>query len=343
MKYKTKINYYELEYYLKREGIVINNDSLWFLAKKLVNQAYPTYKDKFDRKWDCFYLPVKREGKLISLHFWIMEYERKFYIFLGREDRFDVKKGKNKIEGIYKTILLEALRFWKKYKKNKILIEKTLPYDVRTGKIIGKYLLSKIMSKEERLKLERDYMKNQKKKEIGKQISLNDYLNVAAICYKAAYRKECKNLSPIKMYKKWADGRDNGLLNIRNKDSKKEFAEWLKTEAYGGGHPFEIVFSWINHGIHLYPPSESEPRFSIRVTNYGYVIKFIDMIKALIKKKILFVAPNLLEVLNYLSGNTYFRVNEHSEHSFYYIPSRKYKKKFFKHIEWDDITIPKPK
>jgi hypothetical protein len=173
------------------------------------------------------------------------------------------------------------------------------------------------------------------------EISLNDYLNVASICYKAAYPEETKNLSNIDMYKKWADGRHGGMLSIQDWNDKKEFSEWYKSGEHIGFHPFEIVFSWHRHGIHLYPPSDTSHGYKIIVTNYAYAWDFIKMVDALIGMKIPFEAGELQAVLDYLAGDIYFTVNNEGDHNFRYIPSRKYKRKYFYDIEWDDIKVIK--
>ncbi len=142
------------------------------------------------------------------------------------------------------------------------------------------------------------------------------------------------------MYKKWADGRDGGMLSIKDRDNKKEFMDWMGSGKDAGAHPFEIVFSWHRHGIHLYPPSSHEPYYHLRVTNYAYATEFVKMAKALIKENVPFRAHEFKNVLDYLAGETYFTVNGHEELNFRYIPSREYKRKFFRHIEWDKIKIP---
>ena len=196
--------------------------------------------------------------------------------------------------------------------------------------------------KREKTKILQDYQQHLKKNLKILKISLNDYLAVAALCYQAVYKKKAENLSPLQMYKKWADGRDGGMLSLKNWNSKRKFMDWHKNSKWVGSHPFEIVFSWHRHGIHLYPPSlYNSWRYSLRVTNYAYAENFIEMVKALIENKVSFIAQNLEEVLDYLTGETYFTVNEYSDNSFFYTPSQEYKKKFFKHIEWDELKILK--
>lgn len=342
-----KLKYFEAEYYLKRDSysfteLKLENIQIYKLVKKLTDMAFPSNEDKFDKRWHYFYLPVKRSGRLITIPFGIVEYNKDFFISFHQLGNLHITKGKEKVEKEYKTIFKETLRFIPLIKKteNKIL-EKTVPYDIRAGKIKGKFILEKLISEEEKKKILLDYNKHLKKELKTTQISLNDYLNVAALCYKVAYAKKTKKLSPIEMYKKLADGRDCGMLNLKNKDSKKAYSYWLKHKSHCGGHPFEIVFSWHSHGIRLYPPYSDLPYYSLRVTNYAYALDFIKMIKVLIKKEIPFQAKDLKDVVNYLAGETYFSVNKYDEHLFHYIPSKEYKKLYFYHIEWDKIEVPK--
>jgi len=343
IKFETKLKYYEIEYLVEHTTFKekeIKNTQVHNLVKKLTSKASPTYKDKFNKKWSYFYLPLKRSGYLITIPLTIIEYKKEFFVGLHHLGNLHIKKGKEKIEKEYKTIFKETLRFISLIKKTKNeILKKTIPYDLRTGKIKGKYIMEKLMSKKEKILL--CYERHLKKQLRISQISLNEYLEVAALCYQAAYGKKTKNLSPFKMYKKWADGRDGEMLSIKNWNSKEEFMNWQKSSGWGGAHPFEIVFSWHSHGIHLYPPYEENPYYSLWVTNYTYARDFIKMVKALIKKKISFHAIGLKEVVDYLSGETYFTVNDYNNHVFHYIPSKEYKDLYFCYIEWDKIEIPK--
>ncbi len=346
--FNPRLAYYEIEYLagdrLSLQGKKIENTAVYNLVRELTDQAFPGYEDKYDRKWFDFYLPLRRSGKMISLPFGIVEYKKEFFIGFQGLGNLQVKRGRIKVEEEYPTIFKEALRFVLLIKKtkNKIL-EETVPYDIRTGRILGKYIMERLMPKKEGKKILQDYQQYLEKELKVFQISLNDYLNTAALGYQAAYGDKTKGLSPLEMYKRWADGRDCGMLEIKDKESKRAYAYWLKHESHCGGHPFEIVFSWHAHGIHLYPPAPDygKPYYTIQVTNYAYAKDFIKMVKALIEKEIPFQARDLEEVVNYLSGETYFRVNEFSEHMFHYIPSREYKRLYFRRIEWDTLKVPK--
>ncbi|MEK6860237.1 MAG: hypothetical protein AABX54_05485 [Nanoarchaeota archaeon] len=302
--------------------------------------VYPSSSDKFEEKYEDFYLPLRKTGKFITIPLNIVKYKRNFYVHILFIGNLKISSGKEAIEKEFFYIFNDIKRFMKYY-DNPNFIKRTISYDFRIGKIKGKYLLGKTMPEKEKLKIARDYRNHLEKNLNTKEISLNDYLNTASICYNSSF-KECKNLSSIDMYKKWADGRHDGMLDIKNKDSKEEFSNWQKNHSHGG-HPFEIVFSWKQHGIHLYPPYNENPFYGLRVTNYSYAEIFIKMLRALIKNKVPFGAEQINEILDYLTGETYFKVNEYDNLRFIYIPSKEYKDKYFKYIEWDEPNILKLK
>ncbi len=338
---EPQITFAELEYYLDRfSERQIENTEIYNLTKRLADGALPSYQDEFDKRWESFYLPVRRKGKLIALPFGILEYKKEFFVHFHLLGRLQIKSGRKKEEEFYKHIFSEALRFMPAIKADGKVLEKLVPYDFRTGKIKGLYLMEKVLSKSNKEKMLKDYAEYVEINQEVREISFNEYLKAASICYSAAFKKEAKSLFPLEMYKRWADKRDGGMLSIKDWNDKKEFMDWLQSGVHGGSHPFEIVFSWHRHGIHLYPPSSYQPYYSLRVTNYAYALQFVKMAKALVKEKIPFRADELKNVLDYLAGETYFTVNSYEEHNFWYIPSREYKKKFFRHIEWDIIKIP---
>ncbi len=338
---RPQITYNELEYYIGRSNErQIENTETYNMVKALTDEAFPSYQDEYDKRWEGFYLPVKRRGRIIALPFGIAEYKQEFFLYFHTFGSLHITRGETGEEDFYKHSLTEAFRFISMIKADENILEKLIPYDIRTGKIKGLYILEKALSKKNKEKLLKDYAQFIEKNPEIREISLNDYLRTASICYRSAYGKKAESLSPLQMYKKWADGRDGGMLSIKDWDDRKEFKDWLDSGGETAGHPFEIVFSWHRHGIHLYPPSSYEPYYNLRVTNYAYAEEFVKMAKALIKENVPFRAHDLKNVLDYLAGETYFTVNSYGEHNFHYIPSQKYKKKFFRYIEWDEIKIP---
>ena len=340
--FKPSINSDDFEYYLSDfNEKYVENDEIYMLTEKLTNLAYPTYEDQYDRRWEYFYIPIKRNRKTISVPVWIMEYNKEFFVTIQSFGRFHIKKGDKETEKFYLDVFAEILRFIPILKKDESILQELIPYDIRTGKIKGCHILEELLSQETKKTILENYQKHIEKKLEIKEISLNEYLDMAAICYKAAYQEKTENLSHIDMYKKWADGRDGGMFSIQSWNSKTEFSQWHNSGQHIGSHPFEIVFSWHEHGIHLYPPNDSSPLYGLRVTNYRYARDFLKMVCVLIKKQVPFEVGRLEDVLDFLTGDTYFTVNKMDEHHFIYIPSREYKQKYFPHIEWDDIKVVK--
>jgi hypothetical protein len=342
-----------VEYHLHgHDNICIEDDNVHALIEKLVNIACPTYEDKYDKRWECFYVPIKRCRKIIAVPMWIMKYNDEFFTIVQSFGGFSVKKGNGYTEKFYGSIMSETLKFSDIIKKDESVLQKLVPYDIRTGKIKGCHILEELLSQQEKRDIYGKYEKYRKhiENDIGiaeieveteVETSLNDYLNVAGICYKAAYPEKTENLSNIDMYKKFADGRHGEMLSMKDWNDKKEFSEWYHSGRHVGSHPFEIVFSWHRHGIHLYPPNDSKRGYALRVTNYVYAWDFIEMVDKLIEMQIPFDAGELKTVLDYLAGDTYFTVNNSGEYNFVYTPSREYKRKYFYDIEWDSIKIVK--
>lgn len=351
--FEPKIHYDDIEYYLNSlEERQVDNDKVYILVEELTNMAHPTYEDHVDKRWEYFYVPVRRNRKIIAIPMWIMEYNKEFFVIIQSFGSFRIKKEDKDIDkGIYKenkttekfyrNIIKDTLRFIPILKKDERILQKMIPYDIRTGKIKGYHILDNLLSQDIKKTILQDYQKHIEKNLKVTDISLNDYLNVAALCYNAAYHKETENFSNLEMYKRWGDGRDGGMLSIKDWDSKTEFSQWYHSGQHAGSHPFEIVFSWHEHGIHLYPPNEQSPYYNLRVTNYNYAWKFLEMLIQLIKNEIPFNTGKLEDVLNFLAGDTYFTVNMMGGHHFRYILSREYKQKYFPHIEWDEIKVVK--
>ena len=249
----------------------------------------------------------------------------------------EVNMGKEKDE-FFLDLIEQTLDFCRILKKAPEIVEKALPYDIRTGRILGKYVLDDLLpikKKEEILKL---YAAHLIKGIRSQGVALNEYLEIAAICYKASFGRKTRGLTDEQMYNKLADGRDCGMLKIKDKNSKAAFRYWVNSESNCGGHPFEIVFSMIDHGIHLFPPSSDRPHFVLRVSNYLYAPYFLIMVKALIGNRVPFEAYQLENVLDYLSGESYYTVNAHGKHNIAYYSGER---RLFKHIEWDKPNMLK--
>lgn len=336
--FEPKYTFLQLQQNLPEEfkSLQIKDSRLYKAIKTLTETAYPSQADDHDKRWLDFYLPLKRRDHFILVPLGIVLHHKRFFLAFPHSD-VEVLTGNEKNE-FYFGLIKQTMRFSEIVKKDAGIVAKAIPYDIRTGRILGKYVMENLLpadKKEEILRMYGDHIKRRKRL---RSISLDDYLNTAAICYRAAFGDKTDGLTAEHMYNGWADGRDCGMLEIKDKKSKKDFSSWLYHAWNCGGHPFEIVFSWSDLGIHLIPPSLDKHYFVLKVSNYAYAMHFLEMIKALIHNKIAFKAYPLESVLDYLSGETYFTVNVYSKHSISYTY---WDRRLLKHIEWDEPNMLK--
>jgi hypothetical protein len=335
--FEPKYTFSQLEQNLPQrfEG-KIQDDRLYKAVRRLTDKVYPTEENSYEKKWFDFYLPLRRRGYFILVPLGIVLYDKRFFLAFPHSN-VEVLSGEEKNE-FYLGLIQQTVEFSRILKTDPGIVAKAIPLDIRTGRVLGKYILENLLpieKKEEILQLYEDHVKRGKK---SHGVSLSDYLNTAALCYRVAFGSKTNELTNEQMYRKWADGRDCGMLSIKNKKSKKDFSRWLANKARCGGHPFEIVFSWHGHGIHLFPPDMYSPYFALRVTNHMYALAFLEMVKTLVKNKIPFKANKLEGVLDYLSGESYFTVNTYDEHYIFYSHEHR---KSLRHIEWDTLNMLK--
>lgn len=121
----------------------------------------------------------------------------------------------------------------------------------RIDKMLGKSSANKFIQL-----VEKGYF-NSEKNYTRESMSAQDFFEYCKIAYLAGQRKEDvldKKLSGREMYKRYADGRDEGLLEIVP-ESPQEFADWIDgkhTKKTTGGHPWEIKRGGNTTHIDLY-------------------------------------------------------------------------------------------
>lgn len=336
--FKPKYTFSQLQLFLPQrfESQTIQDSRLYKALNKLTKKAFPTEKSHCEKRWSDFYIPFKRRDYFILVPITIILYDKRFFLSF-QHSQVEVCKGNNKND-FFLGLINQTLEFSRIIKKNPDIVIESVPYDIRTGRVLGKYVLENLLPAEKKAKILKLYNDHLKREEKLHCISLNDYLNTAALCYKASFGNKTNSLSAEQMYKKWSDGRDCGMLEIKNKKSSKDFNYWLNNKSHCGGHPFEIVYSWHGHGIHLFPPYQNKPYFTLTVTNYNYAMSFLEMIKTLIRNRTPFKAHELEIVLSYLSGESYFTVNVYDKHCIFYCAENR---KLFKYIEWDKPNLLK--
>jgi hypothetical protein len=334
---------------------VIQDSALYSLVEKLVSQYAPSERDEYDTKWFDFYLPTKRKGKLICMPFGVVKLissvqrkkEEYFLDFPGEDNGFfSIVRGRGKADETYYNLVQSAMDF--PFLTNRNELDKLVPYEFRTGKIKRKHIEAEneeLWSKEECNQVLHEYAEHAQNLQEAKPVSLNGYLRVAAIGYRAVFPDK-KGLSPFELYEKH-NFRHAGMLDMKDPDSVEEFNAWLKSREWGGSHPFELVMSGSGYGVELDPPRaffQNKSTFILSVGNDYYNKTYITMLRAMMKEKaaVLTLEPPMLsDALNFLSGESYFTVHLSSRNEFDYYGTRDEKKQYFKHIEWDDLKILK--
>ncbi len=311
----------------------------------LTSTAYPKLNPFKDKIWHDFYLPLQREREAIAVPVGIVKGTNCFIVSLKNGKSLRIEGGEGDVRTAYFTFFDELSRFVPLLQRDPSLPRKLVPYDIQTGTIPGKYVLEKILSPEEKKELQTKYYFHLKKKLSVKTISLEEYLSTAAICYQAAFPEKTSGLNNLEQYQRWADCRHGGMLNLENFSDPEEFMSWRNSDAYAGSHPFEIVYSPSGYGVHLIPPYswfDDKDYYFLSLGNLNLAPEYLKMVRALIDNEVPFRSNHLKSTLDYLAGESSFLVNKgNGERSFNYFDTPEYQDKYFPHITWDALKIPR--
>jgi len=335
----------------------VESDALYELIEEVTSQRKPSFQDEFESKWAYFYLPIERNGVLICTAVSLfLSYKKIYHVTFADLSRYggaSVDKGIHDIPQDYALIVDEISRFMPFVKEyGEELLQELYPYEWRVGRIKRKYICdtSTLISKEEGNKLLTAYKQHLEKNLSISEISLHEYLKTAAICYRAAFPEDIKELLqrmevtevPAELlHKRWADQRHGGMLFLEDPTSKQEYMGWYRSREWDGAHPFEIVYSGNVHGISLYPPDEQEPQYRVSVVDPFYNHAFLKMVAALIEHNVPFTTYKLEDIIDYCLGESYIDVNTVSmrDETFRYRHTKEEQEKYFSFIEWDKIQI----
>ena len=155
----------------------IQDGRLYKAVRRLTDKVYPTEENRYEKKWFDFYLPLKRRGYFILVPLGIVLYDKRFFLAFPHSN-VEVLTGKEKNE-FYLCLIQQTVEFSRILKKDPRIVAKAIPLDIRTGRVLGKYVLKDLLpveKKEEILKLYEGHVKRGKK---SRGVSLNDYLNTS--------------------------------------------------------------------------------------------------------------------------------------------------------------------
>jgi hypothetical protein len=199
-------------------------------------------------------------------------------------------------------------------------------------------------------------------------MSANDFFEYCKIAYIAGARDEDsidKKLSGKEMYRRYADGRHEGLLDI-NPKSKKEFSSWIDgthPKRSTGGHPWEIKRGGNTTHIDLsvYRPSYGDHekfRIELRGASIGRLKETIQMFLAIQETGLpisifdpegirlrLLGQDNIGIVPSYETlhrANQRFREDQHVYDVLHYDDLGRQRRRILPFIAWEHLPILKP-
>lgn len=151
-------------------------------------------------------------------------------------------------------------------------LETELPYECRVGTIRRKDYYSIFPDEREEdfngltEAEEKEFLaciRNGKPQTGLEKMTANDFFCYCSAGYKAnGY--EIDGLTPVEQYKRYADGRDGGLLSIVP-NSPETFAEWLESDERMGCHPWEVCRGGNSTHIDLYVHRDNGEGYSMLV------------------------------------------------------------------------------
>lgn len=240
-------------------------------------QAFEYRMQNIDRLWNVIFIDQKDKWH----HLLVTQYHETYYINLLDGDICSLEVQPNKsvkamasfgfsmryedresLPGIWSELIAAAQRWLKVVTRDWIKANKQVqanyplnrrkgivPHAVVRASLKDCYRMDQVLGKAKTKQfiqlVESDYFHCTKNTELN-SMSANDFFHYCKIAYTAVMGHQKtfdQHASGRKLYERYADGRDNGLLSINGR-SKKEFSQWLDREHpkyEEGGHPWEIM------------------------------------------------------------------------------------------------------
>jgi len=292
--------------------------------------------------------------------------------------------GSHDPASVWMTVITSALAWLKTVQNNWISANKRMqvsyPLNCRYGivphalvrdSLTDVYRLDKKLGKAKSRKfihlVEEGYF-HKDQNTIKESMAAKDYFNYCKIAYIAGKRKDdnvIESLSGREMYKRYADGRHEGLLDIET-DSQQEFSDWidgLHPKRTRGGHPWEIKRGGNTTHIDLsvYRPLYRKEGFKIELQGAAIhrLEETIKMFLAIqdaslpisisdpegIRKRLL-AQDNIGIIPSYDSlhrANQYFREDQAVYDVMHYDDLGRYKRRITPFITWEPLPVITPR
>jgi hypothetical protein len=244
---------------------------------------------------------------------------------------------------LWQDVLEQVIRRLKRAVRNPAVynrhVARLLPAACRTGRIRRRFSWPEgapdPVSKADLARLEKA-LEHGKSAPSWSSMSLRKYLDVAALCYDAVF-DDLKKLDPRQKYKRRADQRHGGLLDLPAENAAA-FERWYGSRQWAGTHPWEIVFAH-PHGILLSPHREGNTwRFFLSVDTLGLYVSAAHMAIAIGEAGVPFELMRATEVVAALRGEDWVEVGPfYGQLTLEELETQR--KEAVRHIEWDPPQV----
>jgi hypothetical protein len=353
-----------------------------------------------DQSWELIFANNKTQWN----HLKVTKYKKTYYIYhidgktcsLGVEPRKNVQvmksfgassyeDGSDDPVRVWGPMLASALTWLEKVKKDWIKtnkhVQKQYPLNRRFGFVKNSlirvsladiYRIDKELGKTNTRKfiqlVEEGYF-NKEENTVRDAMTAKDFFKYCRIAYISGKRKDDhidESLSGREMYKRYADGRHDGLLDI-DENSDQEFSDWVDgkhPKRLSGGHPWEIKRGGNTTHIDLNvfrPHYSREDGFKVELCGASIgrlketIMMFLGIYDASspisisdpegIRRRLL-AQDNIGIVPSYNSlhrANQHFREDEHVYDVLHYDDLGRYKRRITPFITWEPLPLLKPK
>jgi hypothetical protein len=327
--FKDKISPFEHVKERSLFGDTVENDRLYRRINKLVGNLEPEINDFEEKTWFNLYLPIKEGREFCTYPFKIDLLNTSFYslTFAGGKT-FSSDKGKQKINNHFFSLVSDAQKFTNLLKDQGESIIK-VPYYLRSGTVQSIHVLDHVINQDEKERLLSKYDLHLKNMGELDEISLNQYLETSAIIRKIL-DPDLVDVEPLKLIKS-SYGGGGSMLEIDDYDSQEEFSIWLKNSNHGY-HPFTIK----HKGSYLLPPSKQEPYYRFHTLSSDNPSEYVKIIDTLIDHNIIFKEDSIDEKIESARGRSELVVNDYLG-----VECHGPGNKFFEHVKWDPLKLPK--
>lgn len=140
------------------------------------------------------------------------------------------------------------------------------------------------------------------------KMTADDFFRFCEICYDANKRYSgSKEWTAKEKYKRYADGRDEGLTVIKG-SSEASFRKWFHSKRWGG-HPWEICAGGSTTHISLRVSEENKQwHLQLAGESLAKVVETVNMALALHKRGIPFQLAGAKEIFKMVSGQDYIGI-----------------------------------